>query len=269
LTDRWIVGIDCAVDPRSVGVAAGVLTRNRLSLTDVKLCSFDCLPGATAAGYAKGRSDILFALDAPLGWPQSLGPELSRHEAGRQLEISADHLFRRDTDRFIRLKVGKQSLDVGADRIARTAWSTLNLLETISTELGEQIALAWNHSVEGAQAIEVYPAATLKAHGVLASGYKRPEQVKARQIIIDALLERMDIKGDRQLLRDSADAQQSVFSLGRTSFVGKVSFRRTLEAPRRKGGSGYEILAYRPAYNSSVEGTETAKRAVRRSPQHR
>ena len=270
LKERWIVGIDCAVDPRRVGVAAGVLRRNRLSLTDVKLCTLECLPAATVTAYAKGLDDILFALDSPLGWPESLGPELSRHEAGRYLEVSADRLFRRNTDRFIRAKIGKQSLDVGADRIARTAWGALNLLETISSELGEQVALAWNTSIKGAQAIEVYPAATLKAHGILASGYKRPEHVENRQTIINSILERMDIECDEKRLLNSADAlDAAICVLGGADFLRGQSFPP--EDPiiaKKEGWIWVRDPGLPPAYNPSIERTESAaSRPARRSSQ--
>jgi len=237
---------------------------------DVKLCSVDCLPAATATGYAKGLDDILFALDSPLGWPEALGPELSRHEAGRPLRVSADLLFRRNTDRFIRAKIGKQSLDVGADRIARTAWGALSLLESISSELGVQVALAWEASLQGAQAIEVYPAATLKAHGILASGYKRPEQVEGRQTIIDSLLERMDIECDVQRLLDNTDVlDAAICVLGGADFLrGESFFPEDLVNAKKEGWIWVRDPGLPPAYNPSIERTEpAASRPARRSSQ--
>src|ERR1700732_4645810 len=206
MTDRRIIGIDCAVDPCHVGVANGVLSGDQLSLIDVKLCSCSCLPAATAAAYAQGHGDVLFALDAPLGWSRHLGPELFRHSAGQPMEVSADRLFRRETDGFVRENVGKQPLDVGADRIARTARDALDVLQAIGTQLGEQVELAWDESARGRKAIEVYPAATLKAHGVRASGYKKPEDSEGRREIAAALEERMTIKGGGQLLLKNSHA---------------------------------------------------------------
>jgi Protein of unknown function (DUF429) len=120
LEAKWIVGIDCAVDPQRTGAAVGVLSGDHLSLKRVNLCSNDCLPAATAVEFVEGQRDVLFALDAPLGWPQALGIELSNHKAGGPLSTCADRLFRRDTDRFIKCRAGKQPLDVGADRTSFT-----------------------------------------------------------------------------------------------------------------------------------------------------
>jgi predicted RNase H-like nuclease len=206
LRAKWIVGIDCAVDPQRTGAAVGLLSGEHLSLRRVKLCSNDCLPPSTAVEFAEDQRDVLFALDAPLGWPQALGVELRDHEAGRPLGTGADRLFRRDTDRFIKRHIGKQPLDVGADRIARAAVSALGILHAIAAELEEQIKLAWRPTDRGRMAIEVYPAATLEAHGIRATRYKKPEQRPARESIVDSLSKLMIIEEEmRQALLASAD----------------------------------------------------------------
>jgi Protein of unknown function (DUF429) len=234
---QCVIGIDCAVDPKSVAVASGLLSGDRLTLRDVKLCSSDCLPGPTAAQYARGRNDVLFTLDAPLGWPQALGPALSRHEAGRPLEPSANRLFRRETDGFIRKNIGKQSLDVGADRIARTAKDALDLLQSLGGYIGIPVELAWHESDRGPRAIEVYPAATLKAHGIRASKYKKPNEVDARRTILNSLRERMDIEGDGQILLSSSHAlDAAVCVLAGADFLRGLSFRPTDLLTSRKEG---------------------------------
>ncbi len=80
---------------------------------------------------------------------------------------------RKGTDRFIKAEIGKQPLDVGADPIAPTAVAALRLVAEIRKLTGHPIALAWSREVTGPAAIEVYPAATLPAHGLPASGYKK------------------------------------------------------------------------------------------------
>lgn len=97
-------------------------------------------------------------------------------------------MFRRETDRFIKQRLGQQSLDVGADRIARTAHAALALLEEVRNLTGEAIPLAWGPSfVERVAAIEVYPAATLRAHRIRFSKYKKPAQLRERREIMAAL----------------------------------------------------------------------------------
>ena len=82
-------------------------------------------------------------------------------------------MFRRQTDLFVKDHVGKTPLDVGADRIARTAHAALRILGQLRTELGLQMPLCWNSDdVRSVEVIEVYPAATLSARGIRSSGYK-------------------------------------------------------------------------------------------------
>jgi predicted RNase H-like nuclease len=252
LEDKWIVGIDCAVDPERTGVAIGVLSGDHLSLGRAGLCSRACSPAATALEFADGRRDVLFALDAPLGWPQPLGVELSTHEAGRSLGTCADRLFRRETDRFIKCHVGKQPLDVGADRIARAAVSALGILQAIGAEIGEEIQLAWSSAVSGRVAIEVYPAATLEAHGLLASGYKKPEQRPAREAIVDSLSTLMTIeeKG-RQVLLENADVLDSVVCVlaGADFLLGRSLAPINVPTAKKEGWIWVRDPVRRPACN--------------------
>ena len=62
-------------------------------------------------------------------------------------------------------------------------------------------------------AIEVYPAATLLAHGVRASGYKQPSQVAERREILSALVGTLEMKTEVSLLETSADALDAVVCL--------------------------------------------------------
>jgi hypothetical protein len=122
-------------------------------------------------------------------------------------------MFRRETDRFIQRTLGKTPLDVGADRIARTAHAALRLLGDIRTQLGIAIPLAWSAPPVGVAAIEVYPAATLLAHGFRATGYKRPSQTAARQEILAALAGTVEMKTEVSLAERSADALDAVVCL--------------------------------------------------------
>jgi len=123
----------------------------------------------------------------------------------------ADMLFRRETDRIITTRCGRRPLDVGADRIARTAHSALALLGELAIRIDEKIPLAWNHEYSGrVAAIEVYPAATLSGRGIRCSQYKKDTHRKERQEMIDALSKSLTFSADTQILLDDADVLDAV-----------------------------------------------------------
>lgn len=67
----------------------------------------------------------------------------------------------------------KRPLDIGADRIARAALAALRLLGDVREDLNQPIPLCWEPgTLARTQAIEVYPAATLKARDFVHTGYK-------------------------------------------------------------------------------------------------
>jgi predicted nuclease with RNAse H fold len=201
-----IVGVDCATDPKNVGYAFGSFTEGRTVVEQAALGSSTMPPAEAIADWLADRSgQTLLAMDAPLGWPLPMAQSLPNHNAGDSLAGTANALFRRETDRFIRGRIGKQSLDVGADRIARTAHAALEILETLRQRLQRPITLAWHPAFEGVGAIEVYPAATLVAHGIESAGYKAANGQSARErvakavgslIQIDEFIPAMDSKSD-------------------------------------------------------------------------
>jgi hypothetical protein len=148
----------------------------------------------------------LDAIDAPLGWPKQLAETLNDHRAGMPIETPANAMFRRTTDLFIQHKLKKTPLDVGADRIARTAYAALAILGTLRVELGISIPLAWTPGdVSPVAAIEVYPAATLVAHRIRSSGYKKHDQIEQRREIVEALRTKLRIGESVPDLTRSAD----------------------------------------------------------------
>ena len=207
-----VIGIDCATDPKKVGIALADCDESKCALVAVELGESQELLARKIASWLPSSSPALLALDAPLGWPASLGPALVQHTAGEPVGQNPNLLFRRGTDRFVKEEIGKQSLDVGADRIARTAVSALRLLADIRKLTGHPIPLAWSPQIpSGPAAIEVYPAATLTAHGLRASGYKTPRDEEQRAEILRGLGERMEIQSDlRDLPRSNADALDAV-----------------------------------------------------------
>ena len=190
-----VVGIDCATDPRRVGYAFGRFSGGRTILEHVAVGTVSWSPLEAIVDWLGDSAEpALLALDAPLGWPAPLAEVLQSHQAGQHLPGEANRLFRRHTDRVIRERIGKQSLDVGADRIARTAHAALGLLDELRSRLGDPIPLAWSVPTSGRHAIEVYPAATLAAHGIDARGYKAASGRGQRDRLLQAMDRRIEVR---------------------------------------------------------------------------
>jgi hypothetical protein len=109
------------------------------------------------------------------------------------LIVAPNELFRRTTDRFIQATLGKTPLDVGADRIARTAYAALKILAELSDLLSCSVPLAWSPHFAGVAAIEVYPAATLVACRCRSIGYKKPAQMSERREIVAVIGSAMNV----------------------------------------------------------------------------
>ena len=190
MPDAWtIVGVDCATQEERMGLARGQLgADNVLRVERVTLGTAGESAAASVSHWIAGQPQFVLALAAPLGWPERLGGALSGHSAGEPLCESADALFRRETDKLVHKAVGKQPPDVGADRVARTARAALALLSDVRALARQPIPLAWQQARESG-AIEVYPAATLLAHGVSSTAYKAgtTQGRKARADILERL----------------------------------------------------------------------------------
>jgi predicted nuclease with RNAse H fold len=167
-----VIGIDCAVQDKNAGLAFGTCSDQRLEIRSVIERPADVLQQVEK--WIDPKVPTLLAIDAPLGWPDPLGKALIDHQAGQPLVDKAHLLFGRETDREIKKRLGQQSLDVGADRIARTAHRALEILSKLAGKLSRpEIPLAWDPNLrQGIWAIEVYPAATLTASGATIKGYK-------------------------------------------------------------------------------------------------
>jgi hypothetical protein len=205
--ETTVIGIDCAVDERKIGIAvAEVSTVNcRVYSAETGTRQPSIVTRIVEALSMSERA--LLALDAPLGWPSALGPTLSEHRAGRPLEHSPESLFRRDTDRNIRTRFAKQPLDVGADRIARTAYAALEMLQQLARHIGREIPLAWTPEFkQRVAAVEVYPAGTLLAYGLPASGYKKQNQRAVRKEILHGIREHVELVVNGSVPKANADA---------------------------------------------------------------
>jgi predicted RNase H-like nuclease len=159
-----IIGIDCAVEDKNIGLAKGTYDGSKLTISEVFSGK---KKGGTVYKISQWLNEekeqpVLLALDAPLGWPTSLGEVLAAHLAGGPISAEPKFMFTRKTDQIIRNELGKKPLDVGADRIARTAHAALKLLQDLRDSTQKTIPLAWDpDDCIHLQAIEVYPAATL------------------------------------------------------------------------------------------------------------
>ena len=173
ISETRVIGVDCATDPKKVGLALGVIAEGRTELRAVTICNTWSSIDERIASWVGPRT--LLALDAPLGWPASLGVALHDHQAGQGFVHSPNAMFRRATDDAIAQRLGKRPLDVGGDRIARTAHTALALLDRLRERLDAQIHLVWQPgAIDGIGAIEVYPGGTLAARSLPSSGYKGP-----------------------------------------------------------------------------------------------
>ncbi len=201
-----LVGVDCATVDAKVGLALAEYNGVGVSLKAATLCDRERSPAKTVVEWlTDARGPALLAIDAPLGWPAALARSLASHRAGEKIDTEPNEMFRRATDRFIKKKLSKTPLDVGADRIARTAHTALKLLGEVRERLGVQVPLAWTPASVGTAAIEVYPAATLVAHGFRSTGYKAREHVVERREILGSLGTFIDVGKYAAALESSAD----------------------------------------------------------------
>ena len=203
-----IVGIDCATNARKVGLARADLDSG-LRVREAHIPNDDDDLVDTVVSWLQSSEDAVLAIDAPLGWPVALGTMITSHAAGTPVPAEAHTLFRRATDCAIKKRLHQRPLDVGADRIARTAHAALVILEKIGAQV--PVTLGWKPgSVTGRQVVEVYPAATLKAIGTRCSRYKKPEHRAERTQILDDLpLQELDVDSRTRAI-DSDDVLDAV-----------------------------------------------------------
>lgn len=166
-----LLGIDCATQPAKVGLALGEVAGEGVRIRECRVASREEPPARIAAAWLRDHDHAILALDAPLGWARGLGAALRDHRAGDRMRGSADSMFRRATDIDIQRRFGKRPMEVGANLISRTAVAALEMLESIRQLTGQPIPLATAREESAAfRAIEVYPAATRRAHGAPDAG---------------------------------------------------------------------------------------------------
>jgi hypothetical protein len=189
MRETIVIGIDCATKAQATGIAIGRFNPDgsRLSLVNA-FCDANQEWPELCAKYVSDITPALLCLDCPLGWPKALSDSLFGQLAGEYSfgSYSLDELFSRETDRDIARRY-KKPLEVGADRIARTAVVTLRQLERFRSLTGREFKLGWGGLNKNETAvIEVYPAATRLSHG-LPRADKRSKDVSAERAAIERL----------------------------------------------------------------------------------
>lgn len=206
-----IIGIDVATQPKNVGLAHCILSDGGLELTAVAAhATWDAIDAelTTWLDGAGAECPTVLALDAPLGWPAPLASALREHRAGGALPPLSNALFRRRTDDVVASALGKRPLDVGADRIARTAHTALQLLERLREKHRLDIPLAWRPTQPTTTStIEVYPAGTLVSRSLPSSRYKGTgaEAVATRERIIEGIQAELTLTQESLPLMRSSD----------------------------------------------------------------
>src|SRR6266498_353551 len=139
-----IIGIDCAADPKNVGLGIGVYTEGKARLQLLAVGKNEDHLVKKVTDWMAGTSTVLLALDAPLAWPEQMGDLLAAHHAGEAIRVEANDFFRRMTDKRVKRHLNRQPLDVGADRIARTALAALTMLDALRKSTHVAVPLAWS-----------------------------------------------------------------------------------------------------------------------------
>jgi predicted RNase H-like nuclease len=227
-----IVGIDCATEDKKVGLARGKFVGGCVEVSEA-LSNFKAGEVLlTLRRWIDPSIPTLLAIDAPLGWPQRMGETLVAHQAGEAIAVEANQLFRRRTDVYIKERLSQQPLDVGADRIARTAHRALRIIAELGAGLSQPVDLAWEPSLHGVAAIEVYPAATLVSYKIPARCYKEEGAAEARRNIVDRLGDHIASIEEHSRVACLADAD--VLDAVVCVLAGADFLRGQAEAPRQQ-----------------------------------
>ena len=223
----FLIGVDCATQANKTGLARAEFDGENCRLLDVKMGSKCLDPASKLCEWVKLSKDspTLIALDAPLGWPQGFGSKLVRHKAGQPIKGTCrEAFFDRETDRIVHKESGHKPLSVGSDRIARTSFVALKILNEVRQEQkGKRLDVLIsrprnlpNRKISSlkkcAQAIEVYPAATLKMYKYPHESYKGKDDQSKRHEIVKKLSGHFESGVDthRALVEEKPDALDAV-----------------------------------------------------------
>ncbi len=168
-----IIGINCATQPAKTGLVHARYENKSINLVSYlnagSIDDYSVLPDhrwyplvKKCQGWIGDQERVLFCMDSPLGWPNTMREMLQKHEAGEFIGLEAKNLFNRTTDLFIDETIQKRPLEIGANLIARTAVAALELLTSLRMMLRKDLPLLWEQGpLKDSGVIEVYPTATL------------------------------------------------------------------------------------------------------------
>jgi hypothetical protein len=212
------LGIDLASQPKKTGFCAirwGEPAPQLIRL-DRGAVEGTGLNDKFLATTIRGRLDLGFdgatatkvAIDAPFGWPDPFVKALQVNQNGGSWPLGIDEprapFERRETDRFIKEKTGKNPLSVSTDRIAYPAMRCAVILGDVASALGPK-AVARDGS---GLVCEVYPDPALRywTKGERASlaareTYKGPAAAKRRSQLASIIASRVELDDPDRLLR--------------------------------------------------------------------
>jgi hypothetical protein len=238
MNDVRILAVDCATQPKRIGLCAAWARGGRLVVEEVVGGDEVDHIATWLAARADDADDVVLALDAPLGWPAPMLDGLDGHVAGVYLPGEANVLFRRTTDIFVHGAIGKLPLDVGADRIARTAHSALELLHEVRALSRHGFALPTTTFEGGSVAIETYPGGTLRAGPWADRGYKGKKGLEVRASLLAELDELITLDCSTEPILANDDLFDSVIAaLGGFDYVeGRCFTPSDRSLAEREGG---------------------------------
>jgi Protein of unknown function (DUF429) len=107
--DVRLIGVDWSTEESNRGVAVVDYAQGATSLIDLSPCtSRQTALRLIADAMSTTSGSSVVAIDAPLGWPAGLAAALANHSAGEGLELGADEMFSRETDRFVQRTLNKR-----------------------------------------------------------------------------------------------------------------------------------------------------------------
>ncbi len=233
-----ILGIDCASKLNKTGFSIGVYKNGQINVLDAFVGSQTFSLEDVILKWFNPDKTNLIAIDAPLGWPMNMALNLKDHFAGQPLDVEANQIFRRETDRFVKQKTNKLPLDVGADKIARAALAGLKLIGDISSIIKKPIPLAWTPpKLPQVSIIEVYPSLTLFLYNIISQGYKKKENQSERKEIISELDQHINLQNNKDIMLSNANVLDSVVCLlSALDFIkGNVVFPENIELAQKEG----------------------------------
>lgn len=196
-----IIGNDCATQHKYNGLV--VLDTIKKEVISAQKGSNDKQKISEAiAEYIKEHkpNKILLCFDAPLGWPRSFSENVAIHTAGDAI-IDCNNInefFMRKTDLFVYEELKKKPLEVTANFIARTTYSTLSTISEINEHYNME--LLWSSSKDfDLGFIEVYPSAWLISENLYSNGYEKyKKDSNLRESLLGIITKKYNIKVSNQ-----------------------------------------------------------------------